>query len=70
MSVEDARWFHDQSLMGDVLKTTGTDRELEWDNGWGYYQRSWEEWLDHSITGAPQVTDGSGTPGSVHGEDL
>ncbi len=70
MSVEDARWFHNQSLMGDVLETTGTDRELEWDNGWGFYQRTWEEWLSHSVTGVPQSTDGSGTPGSVHGEDL
>jgi lipoprotein-anchoring transpeptidase ErfK/SrfK len=70
MSVSDARWFHDQALMGDILETTGTDRELEWDNGWGFYQRSWEEWLDHSVTGEPQVTDGSGTPGSVHGEGL
>ncbi|GHC91841.1 hypothetical protein GCM10007079_39590 [Nocardiopsis terrae] len=70
MAVEDARWFHDQSLMGDVLETTGTDRQLEWDNGWGYYQRSWEEWLSHSATGRPQSTDGSGTPGSVHGEGL
>jgi lipoprotein-anchoring transpeptidase ErfK/SrfK len=70
MSVEDARWFHDQSLMGDILETTGTDRELEWDNGWGYYQRSWDEWLSHSVTGEPQITDGSGTPGSVHGEGL
>lgn len=70
MTVEDARWYHDQSLMGDILETTGTDRELEWDNGWGYYQRSWEEWLSHSVTGEPQSTDGSGTPGSVHGEDL
>lgn len=68
MSVEDARWFHDQALMGDILETTGTDRELEWDNGWGYYQRSWQEWLAHSATGEPQITDGSGTPGSVHGE--
>ncbi|KOX23644.1 Ig-like domain-containing protein [Nocardiopsis sp. NRRL B-16309] len=70
MSVSDARWYHDQALMGDVLETTGTDRELEWDNGWGFYQRSWEEWLDHSETGEPQVTDGSGTPGSVHGQGL
>lgn len=70
MSVDDARWFHDESLMGDVLETTGTDRELEWDNGWGFYQRSWEEWLEQSATGEPQSTDGSGTPGGVHGEDL
>ncbi|WP_211716588.1 Ig-like domain-containing protein [Nocardiopsis sp. MG754419] len=70
MSTEDARWFHDQALMGDVLDTTGTDRDLEWDNGWGFYQRSWEEWLSHSVTGEPQSTDGSGTPGVVHGEGL
>ena len=70
MSVADARWFHDQALAGDVLETTGTDRELEWDNGWGFYQRSWETWLEHSATGEPQVTDGSGTPGPVHGEGL
>jgi len=70
MSVEDARWFHDKALMGDVLETTGTGRELEWDNGWGFYQRSWKEWLEHSETGEPQVTDGSGTPGGVHGEGL
>ena len=68
MTVEDARWFHDESLMGDILETTGTDRELEWNNGWGFYQRSWEEWLSHSATGEPQSTDGSGTPGPVHGE--
>ncbi|MEC3895631.1 Ig-like domain-containing protein [Nocardiopsis sp. LDBS1602] len=70
MAPNDARWFHDEVLMGDVLETTGTDRELEWDNGWGYYQRSWEEWLSHSETGEPHVTDGSATPGTVHGEDL
>lgn len=70
MSVEDARWYHDQSLMGDILETTGTDRELEWDNGWGYFQRSWDDWLANSATGEPQGTDGSGTPGSVHGENL
>lgn len=70
MSVEEARWFYDHVLMGDVLETTGTDRELEWDNGWGFYQRSWEEWLAASATGEPQVTDGSGTPGPVHGEGL
>jgi lipoprotein-anchoring transpeptidase ErfK/SrfK len=70
MSVEDARWFYETVLMGDVLETTGTDRELEWDNGWGFYQRPWEEWLANSATGEPQVTDGSGAPGSVHGEGL
>ncbi|MEU0491814.1 Ig-like domain-containing protein [Nocardiopsis sp. NPDC006139] len=70
MSVSDARWFHDNTLMGDVLETTGTARELEWDNGWGFYQRSWEEWLEHSETGEPQATDSDSPPGGVHGEGL
>ncbi|MFL1378572.1 L,D-transpeptidase [Nocardiopsis protaetiae] len=70
MSVSDARWFHDNTLMGDVLETTGTARELEWDNGWGFYQRSWEEWLENSETGAPQATDSASPPGTVHGDDL
>ncbi|MGW9350201.1 Lipoprotein-anchoring transpeptidase ErfK/SrfK [Nocardiopsis flavescens] len=71
MSVADARWFHDNTLTGDVLETTGTGRDLEWDNGWGFYQRSWEAWLEHSETGAPQDTAaGSPPPGGVHGDDL
>lgn len=68
LRMDDARWFFENTLMGDVLDTTGTDREFEWDNGWGFWQRSWDDWLANSETGEPQVTDGSGTPGSVHGE--
>lgn len=70
LRMDDAQWFFDNTLMGDVLDTTGTDREFEWDNGWGYWQKSWDEWLEDSETEEPQVTDGSGTPGPVHGEDL
>ncbi|WP_026122577.1 L,D-transpeptidase [Nocardiopsis halotolerans] len=68
LRMDDARWFFENTLMGDVLETTGTDREFEWNNGWGFWQRSWDEWLSNSATGEPQVTDGSGTPGAVHGE--
>jgi lipoprotein-anchoring transpeptidase ErfK/SrfK len=68
LRMDDARWIFENTLMGDVLETTGTDRELEWNNGWGFWQMSWDEWLAESATGEPQVTDGSGTPGSVHGE--
>ncbi|WP_116244094.1 Ig-like domain-containing protein [Nocardiopsis sp. FIRDI 009] len=67
LRLEDARWVFENTLMGDVLETTGTDRELEWNNGWGYYQMSWDEWLGASLTGE-QTTDGSGTSGSPHGE--
>ncbi|GAA1110543.1 L,D-transpeptidase [Nocardiopsis metallicus] len=69
MRYDDAKWFFDNTLMGDILDTTGTDREFEWDNGWGYWQKSWDEWLEGSETGEPQMTS-YGTPGSVHGEGL
>ncbi|NYI94956.1 lipoprotein-anchoring transpeptidase ErfK/SrfK [Streptomonospora nanhaiensis] len=68
MSTADAKWFYEESLMGDPFIVTGTDRQLEVDNGWGYWQRSWEDWLANSATGEPDTTDGKGTPGDVHGE--
>ncbi|MFE6307277.1 Ig-like domain-containing protein [Nocardiopsis sp. NPDC057823] len=67
LRMDDARWFFENTLMGDVLETTGTDRVKEWDNGWGYWQLSWDEWLAESATGEPQVTDGSNPPGSPFG---
>lgn len=54
--------------MGDPLIVTGTDRELEVDNGWGYWQRSWDTWLANSATGTADDTGEPGTPGSPHGE--
>ncbi|CAM4171547.1 Ig-like domain-containing protein [Nocardiopsis rhodophaea] len=67
MSVSDAKWYYENSLMGDILQVNGTDRELAVDNGWGFWQRSWDEWLDNSVTGKADTTDGKGTPGNVHG---
>ncbi|WP_068693104.1 L,D-transpeptidase [Thermobifida halotolerans] len=67
MSTEDARWFYENSYMGDPVIITGTDRELEVDNGWGYWQRSWDEWLSHSTLGEADRTDEPGSPGSPHG---
>ncbi|MEU3308372.1 Ig-like domain-containing protein [Nocardiopsis sp. NPDC055551] len=69
LRMDDAVWFYENTLMGDILDTTGTDREFEWDNGWGYWQKSWDEWLEGSETDEAQMTT-DGTPGSVHGEDL
>ncbi|MCG5219945.1 L,D-transpeptidase family protein [Streptosporangium sp. KLBMP 9127] len=43
-----AAWFYAHSLRGDPVIITGTDRELGWDNGWGYWQLSWKEWLSGS----------------------
>lgn len=43
-----AQWFYDLSRRGDIVKITGTDRELESDNGYGYWQLSWADWLKGS----------------------
>ncbi|CAL9473137.1 L,D-transpeptidase 2 [Nocardiopsis dassonvillei] len=67
MRMDDALWFFENTLMGDVVETTGTDRIKEWNNGWGHWQLTWDEWLSESVTGEPYTTDGSNPPGSVHG---
>ncbi|GIH91748.1 lipoprotein [Planobispora siamensis] len=41
---DQAEWFYETSLRGDPVIIRGTDRELEWDNGWGYWQLSWDDW--------------------------
>ncbi|MGP4025416.1 Ig-like domain-containing protein [Actinomadura sp. 3N407] len=52
---KDARWFYNWSYRGDPVIVTGTKREVEWNNGWSYYQMSWKRWvkgsaLDRSVT--------------------
>ncbi|MGP3959564.1 Ig-like domain-containing protein [Nonomuraea sp. 3N208] len=41
---DQAKWFYDNVQRGDVVTIVGTDRELEWNNGWGYWQMSFKEW--------------------------
>jgi len=41
---DDAKWFYDNFHRGDVVKIVGTDRQLEWNNGWGFWQLSFNEW--------------------------
>ncbi|WP_245681979.1 L,D-transpeptidase [Actinomadura kijaniata] len=47
-SPADARWFYDFSYRGDPFKVTGTIRELEPENGWGYWQLDWDDWAKGS----------------------
>ncbi|MEV0384372.1 Ig-like domain-containing protein [Nonomuraea sp. NPDC050643] len=54
---DQAAWFYDTSLRGDPITITGTGRELEWDNGWGFWQLSWEKWRQGS---ALAETDAAG----------
>jgi lipoprotein-anchoring transpeptidase ErfK/SrfK len=44
-SVAGARWFYNLSMRGDVINISGTNRKLEWNNGWGYYQMPWKTWV-------------------------
>ncbi|MDA0638201.1 Ig-like domain-containing protein [Nonomuraea sp. MCN248] len=41
---DQAKWFYDNFQRGDIVEITGTDRELEWNNGWGFWQMSFNQW--------------------------
>jgi lipoprotein-anchoring transpeptidase ErfK/SrfK len=43
-----AKWFYHLSRRGDIVKVSGTDRELEPGNGFGFWQLSWADWLKGS----------------------
>ncbi|GGV27737.1 hypothetical protein GCM10010182_58250 [Actinomadura cremea] len=48
LSPKNAKWYYDIMQRGDVLKLTGSDRDLEPDNGWGYWQLSFSQWKEGS----------------------
>ncbi|MEV4568695.1 Ig-like domain-containing protein [Nonomuraea sp. NPDC049419] len=45
---DQAAWFYATSLRGDPVLITGTDRPLEWHNGWGFWQLPWQKWRQGS----------------------
>ncbi|MBX6385511.1 MAG: L,D-transpeptidase family protein [Microbispora sp.] len=54
VSPENAKWFKNNTLIGDPIIVTGTPRRLEATNGWSYWQDSWQDWLKRSsLRGAP-----------------
>jgi lipoprotein-anchoring transpeptidase ErfK/SrfK len=40
----DAIWFYKNSQPGDIVDITGTKRKLEWNNGWSFWQLSFDRW--------------------------
>ncbi len=50
---DQAKWFHDTMQRGDVVDITGTDRALEWNNGWGFWQMSFNQWKKGSAIKEP-----------------
>ncbi|WP_240506457.1 L,D-transpeptidase [Thermoactinospora rubra] len=41
---DQAKWFYENNQRGDVVIIKGTDRKLEWNNGWGFWQMPFKEW--------------------------
>jgi lipoprotein-anchoring transpeptidase ErfK/SrfK len=64
-SPEFAGWFYGISQRGDIVKVTGTDRELEWNNGYGYWQMPWKRWLEGSALKSPVINTNTTKPHSV-----
>lgn len=48
LSPSNAIWFYRFTNRGDIVKVTGTSRTLAPDNGWGYWQEDWPDWLRYS----------------------
>jgi len=51
MTADGAAWWRHTAYRGDPVTITGTPRVLAWDNGWGYWQESWSDWLKGSSAG-------------------
>lgn len=48
LSTENAGWVYGLARIGDIVETTGTDRKMEWDNGFGDWNLSWAEYAKGS----------------------
>ncbi|TDB89790.1 hypothetical protein E1264_07190 [Actinomadura sp. KC216] len=48
VSPANAKWYYDTMQRGDVIDLTGTDREVEPLNGWGFWQLSFDKWAQGS----------------------
>jgi lipoprotein-anchoring transpeptidase ErfK/SrfK len=63
VSPDFAGWFYGISQRGDIVTVTGTNRELEWNNGYGYWQMPWKQWVKGSALQRPvQVTHAAVVP--------
>jgi lipoprotein-anchoring transpeptidase ErfK/SrfK len=61
----DAIWFYHFTNRGDLVRVTGTSRELSYDNGWGFWQMPFKRWVKGSALKRPIRTlrlDGTAAP--------
>lgn len=52
-SPSDAKWFYEFAQRGDIVKVTGTSRQLQFGNGPTPWAKSWQDWLAGSASGKP-----------------
>ena len=67
MSMPDAKWLFEQTMMGDPVITKNTPRKLERGNGWTDFDLPWEEYVKLSAIpyvppAAPSSAEPSATP--------
>jgi len=63
MSMENARWVFENSLVGDPVITRGTEVPLVWGNGFTDWNISWEEYVQGSAI--PYVPPATATPSAA-----
>jgi lipoprotein-anchoring transpeptidase ErfK/SrfK len=56
ISPANAKWYYNLTKLGDIVVVTGTDRRLEPDNGYGFFQMSWPQWTAGSALKRPITT--------------
>jgi len=61
MSVSNAAWLYERSMVGDVVEVTGTPREQNLGNGITIWNESWDEWIAGSASGAVWTTAADGS---------
>lgn len=44
LSPSNAEWYYGIMQRGDVINLTGSSREVEWDNGWSFWQMPFSQW--------------------------
>ena len=44
-----AQWFYNTNQTADVVRVTGTNRHMAFDDGWTFYQMPWKQWAKGSV---------------------
>ncbi|MER5865582.1 Ig-like domain-containing protein [Kitasatospora sp. NPDC002040] len=71
MSTDNAKWFFDQTRIGDlvqVVNSKGAPME-PFGNGFGDWNVPWADWVAHSALGAPVSTGGPTRLAAAHADD-